>query len=176
MIDRLAMMLQAQRDLQLRIPPNRDPMQLEGDERAAFMRDMFAALNAELIEALDETGWKPWASSRHFNADRYLGEMVDAWHFFMNLLLVGAAAMEVSPEEYARLFFRAYDSKRIKNIERHKNQTYDGVSMKCPQCHADIAELENPPLAYRPNNDPNTPVRFFCNPEHLKSYLEDPVT
>jgi dimeric dUTPase (all-alpha-NTP-PPase superfamily) len=102
-----------------------DPGSLEGEERIQFIKDMKLALEAELQEALDEVGWKPWATSRHVNEEAFKGELVDAWHFFMNLCLVA----NMGPQE----LYDRYLAKRQKNIARQV-AGYDGVTGKCPQC------------------------------------------
>lgn len=102
-----------------------DPASLVGEERIQFIKDMKLALEAELQEALDEVGWKPWATSRHVNEEAFKGELVDAWHFFMNLCLVA----DMSPQE----LYDRYLAKRQKNIARQV-AGYDGVTGKCPKC------------------------------------------
>lgn len=95
------------------------------EERIAFYKDMHIAIISELQEALDEMGWKPWATSKHFNEAAVQGELVDAFHFFMNLCMVA----RLEPEQ----LFDKYLAKRQKNIDR-QNAGYDGVSTKCPGC------------------------------------------
>ena len=57
-------------------------------ERVAFIDlNIFAAVD-ELHEAAAEMGWKPWATSSHVNVDRLQSELIDVWHFLMNLGLV----------------------------------------------------------------------------------------
>lgn len=102
-----------------------DPGQLEGEDRRRFIVDMYTALVDELHEALNETGWKPWATSRHFNRDAYVDELVDALHFLVNLFLVA----DVEPEEVAERYVR----KNQRNAERQK-AGYDGVTGKCAVC------------------------------------------
>lgn len=132
------MMMKLQHELQLIIPPQgRDPNKLRGDERAEYMRSQTLALMAELFEALDETGWKPWATSRHFNIGAWLVEMVDAWHFFENLLMVGMDEAGWTLEQMADEFYKAYLVKNQKNMKRHENGDYDGLN-KCKQCHRDL--------------------------------------
>lgn len=95
------------------------------EERVLFARDQILALLDEAHEALAEIGWKPWATSRHMNRDAFVSELVDAWHFLMNLLL----AAQVKPHE----FFSLYIAKNEKNAKRQR-EGYDGVSTKCPAC------------------------------------------
>lgn len=120
----LQWMLDAQRALQINTY-GIDPPTLDGDERVEFIRWNVLALEDELHEALGEVGWKPWATSRHLNRESYVGELVDAWHFLMNLLLVAG----VTEEE----FVARYDAKRRRNAERQV-EGYDGVADKCPKC------------------------------------------
>jgi len=102
------------------------PADLEGEARIEFIRWNVLALEDELHEALAETGWKPWATSRHVNEDAFKGELIDAFHFFMNLCIVaGMDGIELT-ERYA--------AKWAKNAKRQADG-YDGVTDKCPSCH-----------------------------------------
>lgn len=103
-----------------------DIKNLEGEERALFIKDMSLALMDEIHEALAEVGWKPWATSRHVNEEAFKGELIDAWHFLMNLFIVaGMDADEIQ---------RRYHKKRQQNQQR-QTDGYDGVDGKCPACH-----------------------------------------
>lgn len=95
------------------------------EERVLFAKDQILALLDEGHEALAEIGWKPWATSRHMNRDAFVAELVDVWHFLMNLLL----SARVTPHE----FFSLYVAKNEKNAKRQR-EGYDGVSSKCPAC------------------------------------------
>ena len=87
-IDRLEEAFQLQRELQVQ-SYGMDPGDIPaGADKIQFFKDMNIALQDELHEALGEVGWKPWATSKHFNEDAVKGELVDAFHFFMNLCLV----------------------------------------------------------------------------------------
>jgi dimeric dUTPase (all-alpha-NTP-PPase superfamily) len=102
-----------------------DITELDGEQRAAYIRDMCLALTDELHEALNETGWKPWATSRHFKREAFLSEMIDVLHFWCNLvLLTGATENEI---------VEMYDAKAMKNAKRQLNG-YDGVKDKCLTC------------------------------------------
>lgn len=103
----------------------KDPKNLNPEERADWIRWNILALQDELHEALAETGWKPWATSRHVNRAAYISELVDAFHFFMNLMLV----VDCSAEE----FLAKYAEKRKINIKRQEDG-YDGVAGKCRMC------------------------------------------
>jgi dimeric dUTPase (all-alpha-NTP-PPase superfamily) len=87
-----------------------DPRKLDGEERAHYIRWNILALLDEIHEALHETGWKPWATSRHFNRDNFVDEIVDALHFIGNLLLL----TDVNGEE----LMRRYENKQQVNHDR----------------------------------------------------------
>lgn len=114
----------------------KDPRGLEDEERAEFIRWNVLALEDELHEALAEVGWKPWATSRHLNREEFKGELVDALHFYMNLLL----AADITAEE----LLEAYQVKRTKNAKRQADG-YDGVTGKCPRC---MRALDDVPPKY----------------------------
>ena len=102
-----------------------DPSTLDGEDRRRYIVDMTTALTDELHEALAETGWKPWATSRHFNRSAYLDELIDALHFLINLMLVaGTDADEIT---------RRYLEKNARNAARQQ-AGYDGVTGKCANC------------------------------------------
>lgn len=115
-----------------------DPTKLEGDERADWIRWNVLALQDELHEALQETGWKPWATSRHVNRAAYISELVDAFHFFMNLMLV----VDCSADE----FLDKYAEKRQINVQRQA-EGYDGVTGKCRMCNR---ALDDPAVTCTP--------------------------
>lgn len=98
-------------------------------ERIQYIKDMVIAATDELHEALNETGWKPWATVRHIHEDAYIAELVDAWHFLMNLML----ATGREPGDLADLLFHGYVTKAQVNVERQA-RGYDGVSSKCSHC------------------------------------------
>lgn len=120
-------MLGAQRTLQETIAANGGGIGIptDPDLRAQFVRDMVLSLEDELHEALNEVGWKPWAKSRHFNTEAFQSELIDCWHFFLNLMLV--AGMDEDD------LVAGYFAKRGVNIAR-QNLGYDGQSGKCPEC------------------------------------------
>ena len=59
------------------------------------------------------------------NEDAAKGELVDVFHFFMNLCMVA----HMGPEE----LMQRYIEKRNVNAKRQE-EGYDGVSTKCPEC------------------------------------------
>lgn len=106
-------------------PAELDLFYPDNTNKVQFIKDMTLALTDELHEALGEVGWKPWAKSQHINREAYVGELVDALHFFINLCLV----VDLTPTEL-------FDRYVKKNQVNHKRQEegYDGVSTKCPRC------------------------------------------
>lgn len=122
----LQYLLDKQRELQL-IITGKDPSELEGIERIVFIKDMTLALFMELGEMLDETGWKPWATSRHVNEEPAQREGVDVLFFLLNLMLV----MRMT-DGFA--WMKMYDEKWQINADRARSKTYDGISGKCPGC------------------------------------------
>lgn len=124
MTDMLEQAFKLQHDMQIQ-SFGANPAELEGEDKIQFFKDMKLALQDELHEALQEMGWKPWATSKHFNTEAVQGELVDAFHFFMNLCIVSG----LTPGQ----LFEKYLAKRTKNQKRQV-AGYDGVSTKCPGC------------------------------------------
>jgi dimeric dUTPase (all-alpha-NTP-PPase superfamily) len=114
----------------------KDPVGLDEETRTEFIRWNVLALEDELHEALGEVGWKPWATSRHLNREPFKKELVDALHFFMNLML----AADIDADE----LLDAYQAKREVNAKRQADG-YDGVAGKCPRCSR---ALEDVPPTY----------------------------
>lgn len=124
-LDRLGEMFEMQADLQ-RKSYGAHPADIKTpEEKIQFIKDMILALEDELHEAMFEIGWKPWATSKHIRKAGFQGELVDAFHFFMNLCM----AVEMTPED----LYQQYKKKRLKNAQRQA-EGYDAQSTKCPQC------------------------------------------
>lgn len=125
MSDRLSQMLGMQRNLQVE-SYGRDPGTMDMDEKIQFIKDMHIALTDEMHELLGEVDWKPWThGERQINYDGAKKELVDVWHFFMNLMLV----LGMSTDD----LYKAYMKKRQVNADRQANG-YDGRSTKCGNC------------------------------------------
>jgi len=112
----------------------RDPSTLQGPEQAEFVRWNVLAAVAELIEALEETRWKPWAKTDEGedvipDSQAMASELVDVSMFVANLLVTAG----VSDADYERI----YHAKWAKNIERQERaggyQSRRGVD-KCTVC------------------------------------------
>ena len=79
--DGLKEMFQLQKELQTRL--NNKDISLN----AEYFKDHHLALENELHEALREIPWKPWKKQQKWNVDLCKNELVDAFHFFMNLCI-----------------------------------------------------------------------------------------
>ena len=64
-------------------------------------------------------------------------EMVDAWHFFLNIMLALGAWDQATIPDVAEVFTLGYIEKNAKNLQRQV-EGYDGVAGKCPECHREI--------------------------------------
>lgn len=127
-MDTFARMLALQEQLQ-RESFGYDFQKMTGEQAIQYIKDMKLALESELQEALDETGWKPWATTRRINRDAYLAELVDVFHFLMNMMLV----LGDNPRDLADEVFTKYCLKNHIN-QRRQREGYDGVSTKCGGC------------------------------------------
>lgn len=106
------------------------------DKLSDFIRTQAYALVAEVVESVDETHWKPWATRPADqdvipNRDRYTSELADVFIFFMNLMLAGGVTMSD--------LAKAVEIKQDKNMARWQNG-YDGKSSKCPGCGRDYGD------------------------------------
>lgn len=101
-------------------------------ELVGYLKDQILAMLDESHEALNELGWKPWATSRHINEEEFKGELVDVLCFLVNLALgVGLTAND----------FAALHAEKVgRNIKRQR-EGYDGVTGKCPGCNRAIDDL-----------------------------------
>lgn len=141
-LDRLAQMLEMQDKFEELAVGCRFSTLLQGGEEAVIFqfKEMKLALESELQEALDEMGWKPWATSHHFNAGAVRSEVIDAWHFLMCMWLLAGGTADMFYEEYLR--------KITVNIDRQTRASgYDGLSDKCQKCHR---ALDDPTTECRP--------------------------
>lgn len=150
MTDRLARMFDQQIELQKKM--GHDFIWMSREERIDYFKEMVLGLTDELHEALAEMGWKSWSSSRHINEEKVVGELVDAFHFLLNLFL----SMNVDVDEV----FERYQAKHTVNNTRQQ-VGYDGVTTKCanPYCRRALDE----PGAALPYTSGNAPGLAWCN-------------
>ena len=120
-VNPLEHMLEMQKEFQNRVDPR-----YNGDlkERAAFLRDHFVFCDQELQEMLYEIPffkhWKDYSSMTPEEIaeafDKAKNELIDAWHFFMNLSI----GLGMDAEE----FYQRYLDKHKENIRR-QDEGYD---------------------------------------------------
>lgn len=130
----LAQMMATQLELQTK-SYGFEPSTLEGADRANYVRTMALAAVAELIETIDETSWKTWAKDQGavHSREAFISELVDVWHFVMNLLLV----VGCTPDE----FFDGYMAKAEKN-RRRQAEGYSSRTNKCPGCYRALDDAD----------------------------------
>lgn len=119
-MDKLETMMEMQKQFQERIGFNFETMTEK--EKATYMKEMQMWVTDEMSEALHELkfakGWSKqydsWTQEEtEYHADKFKDEMVDAFHFFMNVLI--AAGMD------ANELFERYLKKNKINIDRQNN-------------------------------------------------------
>jgi dimeric dUTPase (all-alpha-NTP-PPase superfamily) len=109
------------------------PKDLALNAKIDAFKTMFIALVCELVETMDEVGWKPWATSRYINTEKAKGEVVDQLHFVFNeALLLGMSADEL---------YKKYIEKQERNRERQRDG-YTGVDEKCTLCGRDLKDVK----------------------------------
>ena len=85
-----------------------------------YINQMLLACHEEISEIMRETNYKNpdfvefgWKKNQQMNVKRYKEEIIDLWHFVMNLWL----CVDGTPKE----FYNMYLEKNKENIERVKN-------------------------------------------------------
>jgi dimeric dUTPase (all-alpha-NTP-PPase superfamily) len=114
---KLESMLDMQKALQKRLGADFDDMTTQ--ERVAFIKEHSIHLNQEVNEMLYELPYfKPWKNYRGLTPsmenemlEKARMELIDAWHFFMNMAL----ALGMTSEQ----FYMMYNAK---NKENHRRQ------------------------------------------------------
>jgi hypothetical protein len=160
-IDKLEHLIRLQRDLQTRTF-GFDFATMTPDERIRYIRDQHQAIVVELVEALDEVEWKPWAQpvspahGRRINRDAFVGELIDVLHFWVNMVL--AVSGDATPTEVADEVFTRYALKHRVNVQRQADG-YDGSSTKCHSCKR---ALDDPAVACWRRGD-----QGFCSQENV---------
>jgi len=166
--DRLLAMLAAQERLQ-REAYHRDITNLSQSARVAFIKNMVLAATDELHEALNEVSWKPWASGDPtINDDAFFAELVDLWHFVMNLLLVAHPGW--TPAQVATELSARYQLKNRKNLQRQRDG-YDGTN-KCPNCRRALDDDAVMCRRYTADEYADGPAEFVCQPSGVCYYAD----
>ena len=117
-MDKLDKLFDLQKKFQIRL--KNIPFESFSD-RQQFINLMTISCCDELLEALRETSWKNpqyikhgWKKTQEFNEGAFKEELIDVWHFLINLSL---AAGLTSSELY-----EAFLSKHQENNERQDNK------------------------------------------------------
>ena len=117
MKDKLDIMFETQYNLQDKLNIWNQTKTLEG--RQQYVNQMILACQEEIVEIMRETAYKNkdllpfgWKKQQQWNVDNYKDEIIDLFHFLMNLsLVVGMDSSE---------FFERYKQKNEINIKRQK--------------------------------------------------------
>lgn len=168
MSDRLDEMMEMQRKLQQEAY-GINPGELDMPQKIKYIKDMHMGMMSEMSELLNEITWKPWTSGDlDINGDGYRKEIVDVWHFMMNLML----AVNMTPYE----LYNMYVQKRAVNLRRQQNG-YDGKSTKCPGCSRAVEDISINQVHI---DGVTGALAFFCgtcnhrlDPEMVKSFIID---
>lgn len=83
-------------------------------DKEQYIKDMSMALVDEVMEAVRETPWKPWKKQQDYKREEFQKELVDAWHFLINLTLVSGMSSDD--------LFDAFLEKHQVNNDRQKNK------------------------------------------------------
>jgi len=77
-----------------------------------FIKDMILALTCEAMEALQEVPWKEWKKNQKFDTDKFKAEIIDIWHFLINLSMAAGLDEKSLYDEFMK--------KNRKNFQRQK--------------------------------------------------------
>jgi hypothetical protein len=172
-VDRLRNMLADQLNVQAVIQPDAKPLNEMTDieDRLEAIRYNYIALVQELSEAMNEVGWKSWATSRHINQEMF-GELRDVFQFLVNLMFLATGD---SPDQLADRLMKDLKAKHEVNIQRALS-SYDGVSTKCPGCKRALDEV-GLTIIHMPNDVEIDKVLCICGTqltvEMVEPYLND---
>ena len=98
-MDKLERIFEMQTKLQERLGNTKEKM----FKNQEFINIMTIACIDELMESIRETPWKPWKKQQVFNLDNYKKELIDLWHFVINLSLAsGMSADDIFNEYYKK--------------------------------------------------------------------------
>src|SRR5690606_3594182 len=102
-----------------------------------------------------------WSSTHgEVHAEAFFAELVDAWHFLMNLMLI--AYPDRTPEQIATELTNRYKRKNAKNLQRQLDG-YDGKSNKCPACKRALDDEAVRCRRVTADDYSDGPHRFWCS-------------
>lgn len=109
---KLEKMLEMQSELQAFL--GYDFSSMSDEEKAAYVKEYTVHCVHELHEVLQDTpGFKAWKKTTVYDFTRCKEELIDAWHFFMNVML----ALGMTPDE----LLSEYLKKNQENYLRQRN-------------------------------------------------------
>lgn len=109
-MDKLKDMFDKQEKLQNRLG---NMPTINGGLNIDYIKDMSIAAIDEIMEALRETPWKPWKKNQLYNQEKFQDEIIDLWHFVINLSLASGMSEK---DVYKKFVFKNnINEKRRKN-------------------------------------------------------------
>jgi dimeric dUTPase (all-alpha-NTP-PPase superfamily) len=78
------------------------------------IRLMFIGIITEACEALENTNWKPWKKQSQLNIQNFQKEIIDLWHFVINLTIISGLNSET--------LYNNFLEKNIINKKRQDNE------------------------------------------------------
>lgn len=113
-------------------------------DHADYIRTNAIAAVAEIVEALEETRWKPWAKNGVLavvpDKRAFAKEMVDCLHFISNALVSAG----VTDEEFNELYLEKMQVNRERQARAGGYQSVTGVD-KCPVCRRSFDDVGQAP-------------------------------
>lgn len=89
-MDKLETLFKLQKDFHAKLGNERGVYTIE------YQKEMTLAAIDELMEALRELPWKSWKKNQSNNKELHKEELIDVWHFLINLsLAAGMTAQDV---------------------------------------------------------------------------------
>ena len=82
-------------------------------ENIELIKNQILALFDEVGEALREVPWKPWKINQHFNVNKFRMELIDVFHFLINLFLLSGMN--------SRQVINLFKNKNKINVKRQKD-------------------------------------------------------
>ena len=82
-------------------------------ENVELIKNQILALYDEVGEALREVPWKPWKENENFNVSKFRMELIDIFHFLVNLFLLSGMDAEYT--------YTLFQSKNSINRRRQKD-------------------------------------------------------
>ena len=67
-----------------------------------YINFMSLALIAEICEALRETPFRYWKIQQKLDKEKFQEELIDCWHFFMNLLIAADINEDILYDMYCK--------------------------------------------------------------------------